>query len=375
MRNSAASTNSGGAGACAPRPAYRHSEVYPRSRAPTSGHGSMVPTAATRPNTRSRTPIATSTSITTRTSPRTLRNRAPAVSATVRLRSERARTRSGAWSVVATYAETRALPRNCNAWISASLTTRAACARRRATRTAPKWPRLCVQAPMSARATVGSPAEEVDDGLGELHDQRDRDDPEQSCRRRGREEGPDLVAPFHAGIDRSVVGVMADACVGRDDHPRAGESGAPAEVEGGSARVARRVEALERREQVGAHQEARLAHEEDVAHGVVLLLVELVLDDVGVRDPEAVDGPAHLPQQLGPLDVDHLRPDDGRVGAVRLLDQHPDRRRVEHDVVVAEEQERGTGHGGQRVVRDGGIPADLHRTDVGRRQHRRRPAP
>ena len=66
----------------------------------------------------------------------------------------------------------------------------------------------------------------------------------------------------------------------------------------------------------------------------MLLLVELVPLDLGVRGSESVDGPTHLTQDLRTLDVDDLGPDDGRIRAVGLFHQHPHGAGVAHRIRV-----------------------------------------
>ena len=72
-----------------------------------------------------------------------------------------------------------------------------------------------------------------------------------------------------------------------------------------------------------------------------------------------VDRHADLEQDVGVVAVDDLRADDAGVRPVGLLDHQPDRVGIEHDVVVAEEQEDRTLDRGERLVR-------------GRRERRRR---
>ena len=83
----------------------------------------------------------------------------------------------------------------------------------------------------------------------------------------------------------------------------------------------------------------------------MLLLVDLAGLDARERDAVVVDRHPDLEQHLGVVVVDELRADDAGVRAVRLLDHHADRVRVEHDVVVAEQQEGRALHERQRVVR------------------------
>ena len=53
---------------------------------------------------------------------------------------------------------------------------------------------------------------------------------------------------------------------------------------------------------------------------------------------------------LGMVELDQLRSDDRGVGAVRLLDEEPHGGGVEHDVVVADEQEASALDRRERVV-------------------------
>ena len=144
---------------------------------------------------------------------------------------------------------------------------------------------------------------------------------------------------------------MPNAGVGRDEHARAGEPRPPAQVDVVGARERRGVEAAELVEEVGADEHDRVRDEEDVAHGVVLFLVDLAGLDARERDAVVVDRHPDLEQHLGVVVVDELGPDDAGVRAVRLLDHHADRIRLEHDIVVAEEQEGRALHERHRVVR------------------------
>ncbi len=134
---------------------------------------------------------------------------------------------------------------------------------------------------------------------------------------------------------------MPCARVGHDEDACTRESGPPAQVEVFGAGIGLGVEAAELHEQVGAHEHHRGGHVEHVTDAVVLLLVDLARFDAGEGRTEAVDATADLEQDLGVLGADELRPRDAGVGAVPLLDHEPHRRLVEHDVVVAEEQEGG----------------------------------
>ena len=139
-------------------------------------------------------------------------------------------------------------------------------------------------------------------------------------------------------VDRGGLAVP-DAARGGDEHPRADETSAPAQVDVVGAGRGLDVEAAELVEEVVAHEHRGVRDEEDVADAVVLLLVDLVRLDPGERHGVMVDRHADLDEHLGVVVVDELRPDDRRVRAVRLLDHHAHRVGIERDVVVAEEQE------------------------------------
>ncbi len=158
--------------------------------------------------------------------------------------------------------------------------------------------------------------------------------------------------------------------VGDDQHPRTGEARPPAEVEVFGTGERRGVEALELGEQVGAHQHHRGGNVEDVTHAVVLFLVDLARFDAGVRRPEAVDGPTHLEQHLGVLGAHELRAQDAGVRPVPLFHQEPHRGRIEHDVVVTQQEEGGTLDRVERLVGSvGEARAVREATDEGAREH------
>ena len=145
------------------------------------------------------------------------------------------------------------------------------------------------------------------------------------------EVGPPLGQPL----------AVAGAGVGDDEHPGAREVGPPAQVEVVAVEVDVVREAAERAEEVDAHEQAGRRHAEDVAHGVVLLLVQLAGLGRLERHADAVGAQAHVLQHRRPVPVDQLRPDDAGVGAVRLGHQLADGRRVERHVVVQEAEEAG----------------------------------
>ena len=113
----------------------------------------------------------------------------------------------------------------------------------------------------------------------------------------------------------------------------------PAQVDVVAVERDRRVEPAERPEQVGTHEQAGRRQGEDVADGVVLLLV--VLAGLGDRIDlaETVETQADVLEDAGIVPGDELGAHRAGVRAVQLLDEQPDRVVVEHDVVVAEAEE------------------------------------
>jgi len=113
-------------------------------------------------------------------------------------------------------------------------------------------------------------------------------------------------------------------------------------------------------EQVGAHEHGGVRHVEDVAYAVVLLLVELAGFDPGVRDAEVVDAATDFQQHVGMVGVEDLRAHDARVRPVRLLEHETHRPRIEHDVVVTNEEEVGVPDRVERLVRRRAEPFVRH---------------
>ena len=224
------------------------------------------------------------------------------------------------------------------------------------------------------------PGEQVAERLDEPDHEPERHQPEQAPQRVRREQHPharagerELVGPV---AERTLVGRLPvrRTRVGRHQDARTREPGAPAEVEVLGTGERRGVEAPELLEQVGAHQHRGGGDVEDVAHAVVLLLVELAGFDAGVRRPEAVDGPADLEQDLVVVGAHQLGPEDARVRAVGLLDHESHRVGIEHHVVVAEEEEGGALHRVQRLVGGRGEAGALVETaDERAREHGRDP--
>ncbi len=175
---------------------------------------------------------------------------------------------------------------------------------------------------------------------------------------------------YQSFVGRLRVGPVADrlavtgASVGCHENAGTDQPGPPTQIEIFAAGKGLWVEPAELGEEVGPQEHRGTRHVEDVAHAVVLLLVEFAGLDARVRDTETVDGHPDLEQHLGVVGIDELRPHDPRVRAVRLLDEEADRRRLEGDVVVEEEEEGRAFHGVEGLVRRDGEPdVGLESTD------------
>ena len=158
----------------------------------------------------------------------------------------------------------------------------------------------------------------------------------------GRQAPGDRLAVAHPGV-------------GGDDHPRPRHLRAPREVEILPHGEDPRVEALELAPQVGPDQGAAPGRHEDVAHRVVLPVVDLPLEDAVDDGPCLVTAHPDVQEDPRIVPVDELGRDDPGVGAERLLDQAVDAVRVQGDVVVEEKEERRAFHHVQGFVRRLGV--------------------
>ena len=213
--------------------------------------------------------------------------------------------------------------------------------------------------PPGAERRADTAAAQRDRQQERLHERRrdpGRHDPQQRPRRRQREQGSDAVARWGDRVGRGAVGTiprrlgLLHPSFGGHQHAGARQAGAPAQVDVLGSGETRGVEPTELVEQVGPHEHGCVRHVEDVAHGVVLGLVELAGLDPRVRVAELVDAAPDLQQHLGIVGVDDLRADDAGVRPVGLLEHEAHHPRVEHDVVVANEEERGVPDGVERLV-------------------------
>ncbi len=162
--------------------------------------------------------------------------------------------------------------------------------------------------------------------------------------------------------------------VGGHDDPGAGQVGPPAQVQVVVQDVDAGVEAVDGGEEVAADQRAGAGHDEDVAHRVVLLLVELARFDQPDPFTRLVDRLPHLEDPSGVVEADELGADDAGVRPQRLPDHGGDGRRGRRCVVVEEAVEGGAVHDLSDVVggrTESAVVVDAAHVGIG--EHRRHP--
>ena len=221
------------------------------------------------------------------------------------------------------------------------------------------------QVPGPGRDEVGSMAEPApeqgEDGLGEGEDGGLGQHPDGVDRAVVRQQRPHAVALLEAAavVDGAALAErleVAGGGVGDDDDPGAGQVGPPAQVDVLAVQRHALVEAVQRAEQVGPHEQGPAAHVEDVADGVVLLLVQLA--GLGRRGHGSglVDGPAHRTDAPRVVPVQELGAQDPTVGAEGLLHQVADGVGGQGHVVVAQEEERRPLHRVEHPVGRRAVP-------------------
>jgi hypothetical protein len=127
----------------------------------------------------------------------------------------------------------------------------------------------------------------------------------------------------HATVGQSFT--VASHGVGHDHHAGSGELRAPAQVDVVTPEPHLGIEPAEGSEQVGAHENARAGHREDVGDGVALRLVDLAFVGERRRRSELVHREADVLQPCRIVPHDELRCDDRRVRADHLVDEVRDR--------------------------------------------------
>ena len=183
--------------------------------------------------------------------------------------------------------------------------------------------------------------------------------------------GRGLPARPDAPTDRFQV---ANPGGGHRHHPGPGDPRPPRQVEILPELINGGVEAPQGLEEIGTHQGGPTRGDEDLAHAVVLVLVELTPLDQILDHTHLVSRGAHREQPVRLVPPDVLRGHDPRVGTVGLLDQVPDGIRRQHHVVMTEEQMGCPVHVPEHLV---GRPAETDPTSethhVGAREHGRHP--
>ena len=238
----------------------------------------------------------------------------------------------------------RALPRFCRSRISESPTRRILAIALRRASSAGRAREQPDERPRRRPRLAEPPGEQPDDELddGQQADlQRAQRQPAAAGERGDRAHpvaGPQQVVVEVGPADLELLAV-ADPGLRGDDDAGAAEVDAPAQVDVVAVERDRRVEAAEGPEQVGAHEQARRREHEDVADGVVLLLVVLARLGDRVDLAEAVEAEPDVLEHARVVPRHELGPDDAGVGAVQLLDERAHGVGLEGDVVVAEAEE------------------------------------
>ncbi len=102
-----------------------------------------------------------------------------------------------------------------------------------------------------------------------------------------------------------------------------------------------------------------MRHVEDVTDAVVLFLVDLVGLQARERHAVVIDRHPDFEENVRIVMIDDFGADNAGIRPVGLFDHQPGRIGVEHDVVVAEQQEHRALDRGQRLVGRGGERAGL----------------
>ena len=229
-----------------------------------------------------------------------------------------------------------------------------------------------LQAPVTARAALAVAGQHRDDHLAEGQQGRLRQDAHQVNPGVALEHGAQLVPPLEP-LHGDGVPASADPRhrerrqpaghrfpvphprLGRDDHPRAGDLAPPRQVEVLAHGDDPGVEPLQLGEEVSPHERAPARGHEDVAHGVVLAMVDLALDDPVDDCAGLVAAHPDVQQDGRVVPVDELRGHHAGVRAERLLHQLVHDVRLERHVVMAQQEERRPLHHAQRFVGGGRI--------------------
>ncbi|CAB4777421.1 unannotated protein [freshwater metagenome] len=160
-------------------------------------------------------------------------------------------------------------------------------------------------------------------------------------------------------VDHAAVGEHLAVASDRErHHHHAGTSELrpPTEVDVVAPETHLGVEATNGVKQVGAHQDASPRHREHVGHRVALALIDLAFVGERCRHAELVDREADVLQPGRVVPHQEFRGDNPRVRPDDLVDEVGDGLGRERDVVVAQQQQRGTRALGEHTVRSGAVP-------------------
>ena len=125
----------------------------------------------------------------------------------------------------------------------------------------------------------------------------------------------------------------------RSDHnARTRHLGSPTQIQVLAQQCDDGIEAVQRGEEVGAHQSDAAGRDEDVALQVLLTVVDLTFFDALARDPEAIARLADVQERDRIFVLDELGRHDPRVRPIRRFDHQLERVRLEAHVVVTEEE-------------------------------------
>ena len=133
---------------------------------------------------------------------------------------------------------------------------------------------------------------------------------------------------------------VGDLRRGRDHDSRAGNLGAPTQVEVFAKHRDERVETAQGRKQVGAHERYSPGRDEDVALEVLLAVVNLANYDAFLDHTKAVRGLAHVQQHHRVLVGHHLGADDAGVRAKGGFHHLLNGVVFQSHVIVTKEEER-----------------------------------
>ncbi len=167
---------------------------------------------------------------------------------------------------------------------------------------------------------------------------------------------------------------MPHTGVGSHDDSGSDNLSTPAEIEVFTHGHDVRVETTKLLEQISPHQAASAGGQEDVPHGVVLTVVDLMGMDTIDHRSALVHAHPDVDEALRVLPGDFLGRNDPRIGSECLFHHQVDGIGIESHIVVAEQVVIGAvHHGGHLVDRGPETTIVLKPADIGGGQNRRHP--